>query len=203
MCPQKKRYAEKDLIHSRIALQVFIRFFKYTTQSKKEKTIDDFINSQYYIAFVKFARYLVSLAPIYCDDFIDFVIKNGVKLKDWDKAYVYETFLVDIMRREKVEKAFERSITHMCEWAAKHETSFDRFFYDVSPFEAAYMIKRGHISPWLLYTANTAGNLLDRLNQEQIEMIMPIIDPDFWNKKINREKFDTEFAKELITNAGL
>ena len=44
---------------------------------------------------------------------------------------------------------------------------------------------------------------LDKLNPEQIEMIFPYIDPDFWKRKFVDFFADTEWVKHILKEAGL
>jgi hypothetical protein len=203
MCPKKKRFAEKDNIGSRLGFRVFQRFFALTTNSKKEKTFDDFIDSRYYVSFVKFGRHLVQLNPINTNDFVDFVIRNGVKLNDWQKDYVYETYLQDLVSKEPPEKGLERTIVFMNEWADENNCTYDQFFSVIPTTEAAYLIKTGRISPWVLYLSESAGNLLDQFNDEQYNMIKAIIDPSVWTKRIQKHSEDVKFIKETLKVAGI
>jgi hypothetical protein len=56
MCPKKRRWADKDMTHVRLGFRVFQMFYELSTSASKAKTIEDFIRSQYYEAFVKFGR---------------------------------------------------------------------------------------------------------------------------------------------------
>jgi hypothetical protein len=44
---------------------------------------------------------------------------------------------------------------------------------------------------------------LDNLQEDQITMIMPYIDPDTWQKKFNDYIADTEWCKHILKEAGL
>jgi hypothetical protein len=54
-----------------------------------------------------------------------------------------------------------------------------------------------------LYNCDSGIEFLEKdLNSEQMQMIFPIIDPDFWNKKFQDYLADQEYAKEILKKAG-
>jgi len=203
MCKNKKRYAEKDSTASRLGFRVFQRFFALTTHSKKPKTFEDFMSSSYYVGFVKFGRHLTTIEPIDTELFVDFVIKNGVKLNDWEKEHVYDAFVDDFVKREPVEKALERSVIFMDKWTTGKNLELSNFFREITATEATYVIKMGKISPWVIFLAGSATELLDEFNDEQFGIIESKIDPKFWQGKMIKYKEDVTFAKEILGASGL
>jgi hypothetical protein len=203
ICVKKRRHAEINTPASRAGLRTFQKFFEMTMNSKKVKTAQEFIDSPYYIDFAKFGNHLATLKPIYPDQFIEFVIKNSVKLKDWTKDFVYDLYIEDIIKKEPAESATERTITEIMEWCEKNGTIFSNFFSDISANEAAYLIKVGRISPWVLYLANSGDQLMTRFNEDHGKMIGKIIDPGFWKKKFKQSDNDVEFIRGLLTQTGL
>lgn len=174
-----------------------------TTNSKKPKTIEDFIESKLYIGFVKFGRYLAENRPPNIEMFIDFVINNGIKMNKWTSPEVYDAFIVEWVRKEPVNKALERTILNISEWAEENDTDINKFFSDVTTYKATHMIRWGKISPWVLYLASTSDQLLSRLNGEQFEMIQPIIEPKFWKKKISTNQDDVSYVDSIMEYSGL
>ncbi len=203
MCVKKRRHMDIDSTGSRLGFRTFQRFFEKTTRSKSLKTEDDFINSTYYIDFVKFGNHLALLKPVHTEKYVDFVIVNGVKLKDWTKDFVYDTYIEDLVRREPAVSATERSISTIVEWCDISSTSFSEFFSNVSANEAAYLIKTGKISPWVLYLASTADALMSRFTEDHSNMIGNIIDPGAWMKKFKKQDDDVTYIREVLEQAGL
>jgi len=202
MCVKKRRHMEVDTPASRLGFRAFQRFYDITTNVKKQKTMHDFIDSPFYIDFVKFGNHLASLRPVYPDRFSDFVIKNSVKLKDWTKDFVYYTYVDNLVKSEPAEAATDRTITEIIAWTSQNNTIFTEFFYKVSPNEAAHMIKTGKISPWVLYLCNSGGELMDKFNDDHAKTIGSIIDPGFWMKKFKNNN-DVEYIKSILEQAGL
>jgi uroporphyrinogen-III decarboxylase len=64
-------------------------------------------------------------------------------------------------------------------------------------------VATGRISPWIIYNCNTGVEFLDALAEDQVEILMPHIDPDFWQRKFKDYLADTEWVKDILEKAGL
>lgn len=203
MCIKKQRHLDKDSVASRMGLELFRRFYELNTATKNAKTIDEFINSRYYIAFIKFARRLMDLRPVDQSRFVDYVFRNGIKDRDWCKDKVYEAYIVDLLSKEPASRGLERSINTMNEWGKKYDLPFNEFFIHVAPAEATHLVKMGKISPWVLYLSTTSDHLWDRLSDEQADIISSVINPKVWKAKFELKKDDCSFARDILQDAGI
>ena len=203
VCVKKQRFLDIESAGSRFGLRAFQRFYELTTACKKTKSVEEFIGSPYYIDFAKFGNHLALLKPVYIEKYIDFVILNSIKLKDWSKDFVYETYINDLIKKEPAVSATERTITEIVEWCDKNNVKFEDFFRDVPANEAAYLIKTGRISPWVLYLANKGDDLLSRFNEDHAKIIGEIIDPGGWMRKFKKASDDVEYIRELLEQANL
>lgn len=203
MCVKKQRYLDSDNAGVRMGFRVFQRFYEISVNSKKPKTLQEFIDSSYYTGFAKFGHYLVALKPLYIDQFIDSLIKNSVPLVDWTNEIVYYTYVADLVKREPADAGTERTITEIAAWCESNNAEFSEFFLKISANEAAHMIRGGKISPWVLYLSRTGGDLLDRFNADHAKIIGTVIDAGFWMKKFKNNEEDVEFIKNLLDQAGI
>ena len=83
MCVKKRRWADRDMSHIRLGHRAFQMFYEMNTSAKQLKSMEDFIMSQYYEAFVKFGRSCMTNEWLEPEKFTEWLIKNGVKLKQW------------------------------------------------------------------------------------------------------------------------
>lgn len=203
MCVKKRRFMDIGSTGSRLGLMAFNRFYELTTKSKKAKTAEDFINSSYYTEFAKFGNYLSALKPSHLNKFVDYVILNGVKLKDWCREDIYWLFVDDFIKKEPAISAVERTITELAEWCEENNVDFFKFFETVSSNEAAYLIQSGKISPWVLYLSSSGEKLLDKFNDDHAKMIGTVIDPGFWMRKFKKDPEEVEYIRKLLTDSGL
>ena len=203
MCVKKRRWADKDLSHVRLGHRAFQMFYEMSTNSTKSKSVEDFIHSQYYEAFVKFGRACKFNEWLYPERYTEWLIKNGIKLKDWPSDKKYETYLREFLKKEPGLKALERTIIYLSEWSKEQDYSWQDYFVSVTTPRAVYDIRAAKISPWVLYLSNTGDKLLTRLSSEQVEMIKDLIDPPFWMKVFQTNKEEVNTIKQACKDANL
>lgn len=198
MCVKKRRHSDKGHVASRMGLELYRRFYEMHTATKNAKTMDEFIDSKYYNAFIKFARHLMNLRPVDQDRFVDFVFRNYSKDREWCKGKVYEAYIIDLLGKEPVEKGLERSILTMVEWGEKYNTEWTTFFEGVSPSEATHLVQMGKISPWVMFLAETSDSLWDRLSEEQYSIIDSVINTKIWMARFTIKKEDVTWARDTL-----
>ena len=93
ICEKKRRHLSRNEKHVQAALIAYQKFYEMVQRSKN-KTFDDFVESPYYNAFVKFGSFLVNANPVYPERFIDYVIRSGVKLDHWCRDELYDHYII-------------------------------------------------------------------------------------------------------------
>jgi len=203
ICEQKRRYLSKNEKHVQMGLLTFQRFYDFTNKGKHPKSFDDFVDSPYYTAFVKFGSFMVNTAPIYPEMFIDFVVKSGVKLDHWCRDELYDQYLADLIKKEPADGAIQRTIKTMMEWADVNSAPWEHYFQYVNLNRATHDIKEGLVSPWILLNTKSGKELLQRMNDEQLEIVGPVIDPQFWLRRFKALPADIELVKDIIREAKI
>lgn len=204
MCEPKRRWLQKDTKPALLGLWAFNRFYKLSAGSKKEKTYDDFCKSPYYNAFVKFGSYLNNVQPLYTERYIDHVVTSGIKLDHWCKDDLYEAYVLDLILKEDVQTALERSINTMIEWSKDNAPSpWNHYFKYVNPNRAVWHLKDGKISPWLVLNCTTGKNMLGKFSDEQLNMLVNVIDPKHWSRKFKNKPADVELVKQVVKESKL
>jgi hypothetical protein len=203
VCEQKRRHMGKTEKHVQAGLLTYQRFYELTQKGKSPKTFDEFASSPYYTAFVKFGSFLVNTAPIYPERFIDFVVKSGVKLDHWCRDELYDTYINELIKIEPADGAIQRTIKTMMEWADSNNSPWEHYFAYVNLNRATHDIKEGLVSPWVLLNTKSGKEMLKRMNDEQLEIISPVIDPQFWMKKFKTYPADLELVKDVIKEAKI
>ena len=204
-CEPKRRWQQEKEVGVQFGYQAYLRFFEMTQGSAKLKTYTDFATSPYYLAFVAFGRHIVAIRAVNPKAFIEYVIKQNKKLDHWTHEVVYVEYLYQYLKREAVQDALERALTEMQEYAdeVKNLASFKDYFRYGSSNRICHHISNGRISPWVVFNCSSGVEFLSQLSEEQIAMIMPWIDPDFWQRKFSDYVADTEWVKMILKEAGL
>jgi hypothetical protein len=191
VCEQKRRHLGKNEKHVQAALLTYNRFYELAQGGKGNKTFAEFAKSPYYNAFVKFGSFIANTNPIYPERFIDYVVKSGVKLDHWARDAVYDQYLLDLIKAEPAESAIQRSIKTMMEWSDANDAPWEHYFKYVNLNRATHDIREGLISPWLLLNTKAGKEMLQGMNDEQLEIIGLIVDPQYWSRRL-------ELIKEVI-----
>ena len=201
-CEPRRRRQEQSERGVQLGLQAYLKFYQLTQGSAKLKTFDDFADSPYYRAFVKFGRYCVDIQAINPARFIEYVLKQNKKIDHWCRDSIYTEYLLDYLRVENVNDALARAIEFGITWQEQTSNpAHDCLRYGNSN-AICYAISNGRISPWVVYNSDSGQKFLSELTSEQIAMIWPYVDSDFWMKKFQDYPADQEYAKDILSKAG-
>ena len=203
VCEQKRRHLGKSEKHVQMGLMTFQKFYDVAQKGKSQKTFDEFASSPYYTAFVKFGSFMVNTAPIYPERFIEYVVKSGVKLDHWCRDELYDQYIMEMIKKEPADGAIQRTITTMMSWADKNSAQWEHYFAYVNLNRATHDIKEGLISPWMILNTKAGKEMLQRMNDEQLEIVGPVVDPLFWQKKFKTLPADLLLVKEVIKEAKI
>ena len=202
LCEYKQRWMNKDLQGNRIGFQAWLQFYKKNSATKKKRTYEEFIKSAYYTAFVKFGTYCSDANVLNVSRFVDYLLKNQIKIDTWNTDINYTKFLVEYLREEDPLDAVARSI-ETTQKIAEIETIQTR---DVLRYanrnRVCHAITTGKISPWMLYQSESGTKFLDELDQTQVKMVIDYINPELWAIKFKRNSDKVREVKELLNAAG-
>lgn len=202
MCEKKRRWLWKDERYIRIGFMAFQKFYEISIRSKKPRTYQDFMDSLYFTAFTKFGRYIEHINAIETSGFVEFLIKANVKLDDWCQEIWYESWTRELARKESPDRAIERNILLMEQWGRDTGENWVDFFRKVSTAQATEWIRKGRISPWLLYSG-VGHALFDRLSDEQLKLVREWINPIYWGEKLKAHKAEVDQIRAILEDAGV
>lgn len=206
LCEKKRRAQQENETGVQLGYRAYLRFYEVSQHSTKTKTYEDFSSSPYYLAFVKFGRYLVDIRAVNTVSFTDWLLKNNTRLDQWCKDSLYAEWLKDYIKREAVQDALERALKEMTKYAEDNtelKNGFTDYFRYGNSNRICYHISTGRVSPWVIYNCTSGVAFLDSLREDQVLMIVDAIDPDFWKKKFRDYPEDVEFTKAVLEKAGL
>ena len=202
LCEPKRRHNQQNEKGVQIGLNAYLRFYETTQGSAKYKTYEDFSKSPYYAAFVKFGRQCVMINAINVQRFIDWLLKNNKKLDHWYKDSMYDEYLQQYLRSEALTDALQRGIEYSIKWAEEKNCPPHDFLRYGNSNAVTFAISTGRISPWIIYNCESGQQFLNNMNTEQIQIVWPWIDSDFWQKKFKDYPADQLYAKEILEQAG-
>ena len=205
-CEGKRRSLKEKEQGVQIGLRAFQRFYEIVNRTSKIKTYEEFSSSPYYIAFVKFGRHMVEIRAIHPVKFINYLIKNNVRLDNWCQDKHYQTYLFELSKIEAAVDALERSIVEMQRAIDDNpdiKNGVADYFKLVHPNKICQQIANGRVSPWVIFNCNTGIKFLESLNEGQLALIIDWINPDYWGTKLKQLNHDTEWVKSILEGSGL
>lgn len=202
-CEPKRRAQQRTEVGVQLGYQAWLRFFEMTQGSAKTKTYEEFAKNQLYGAFVKFGRHCHSIGAINAGRFIDYVLRNNIKVDHWCKDKHYADYLFGLMQTEAAEDALERSIKTMVDWGEDSQQPFNDYFRNVSNSRLVANILNGRISPWALYCCDNGMDALGRLSDWEVSQIWPWINPEFWQKRLRDHPEDAVMARHILSEADV
>jgi len=202
MCETKDRYLSKDKQGNRIGFQAWVQFYKKNTATKKQKTYEEFIKSAYYIAFVKFGNYCVNVSAINISRFVDWLLKNQIKIDNWCSDTTYTRYLIEYLKVEDAFDAIHRSVETTIDWAEKDNIQPRDYLRYGNTNRICLLIATGKISPWMLYCSDSGIQFLDKLNEAQVKIVIDYINPELWKIKFNRDEQLKQQITDTLKQAG-
>ena len=201
-CEQKRRWMAKDEKGVMLGLHTYVKFYQHAQDRTKTRTFEDFVTSPYYTAFVRFGNYLINTKCIKIERFIDWVVMSGIKLDKWATDATYTQFLGTALRTENVNDALQRAVEYSIEWSEEKNMRAEDVMRYGSENRLCHAIVTGKISPWVVFQSHSGQEFLTRLSEEQMQMIWPVIDPDFWQPTFEQRAADVHYAEEILNAAG-
>lgn len=203
ICEKKQRWLNKDHVGNRIGFQCWVQFYsKHSTSKTKNKTFEEFIYSPYYIAFAKFGSYCVDVKVINIPRYVDWLLKEQIKLDDWTSDRVYNRFVCEYLRIEDPFDAIYRGVEYCTILAELSEIQPNDVFRYANSNRVCQAITNGKISPWMLYQSDSGIRFLETLNQDQVIMISEYINYELWALKFHREPDVTRKIRDTLKDAG-
>ena len=202
MCEPKRRRMDRSERGVELGFQSYLRFYEIAQAGKKVKTYDEFCESPYYRAFVKFGRYCVATRSVNPRQFTEWLLKNNKKIDRWASDKVYTEYLLDYLKVEAVDDALARSVEYSIDWSEKNSAPAHDCLRYGSTNVLCYAITAGRVSPWVIYNSESGQKFLSELNTEQVAMIWPYIDSDVWQKRFADRPEDVAYAKLILKQAG-
>ena len=206
LCEQKRRWQQEREVGVQLGLKAYLKFYEMTQGSAKLKSYENFVTSPYYNAFVKWGRHMVAIRGVNPTAFLEWLLKNNKKIDHWCKDEFYVAYLHEWLKREAVQDALERGLKEMQSYADDHlelKNGFSDYFRYGNTNRILHHIATGRVSPWIVFNCGSGVAFLEGLSEEQVQIILPWIDPDHWQRKFKDYMADTEWVKDILQKAGL
>lgn len=205
-CEPKRRYNQQGEKGVQLGFQAYIRFYELTQGGKKTKSYSEFSSSTYYLAFVKFGRYCHDIRCVNFLQFANWLLSTNKKLDYWTSDKLYTEWVAEYIKKEAVQDALERALKEMQKYADEQpdlKNGFCDYFRHGNTNRIIHHIATARISPWVIFNCGSGVDFLGSLDEGQIGIIMPWIDPSFWQRKFKDFDDDADWVKSILEAASL
>lgn len=203
LCEQKRRWLDRDRPANRIGYNAWKYYFNTQHPNKKKTEYKDFINNNYYTAFIKFGGYCADISAINTAAYVDWLVKNRIALDSWATDSVYTKYLVEYLRSEDCMDAVRRTIANLLDISSSENIRIEDVFRYTNTNRICHLITAGRISPWVLYHSKSGIQFLDKLDNSQANLVFEYIDPQRWSIKFMREVENVAQVKALMDTIKL
>lgn len=202
MCEPKRRRLERAERGVELGLQAYVRFYEITQGSARTRTFEDFCDSPYYRAFVKWGRYCVGARVINPRQFMEWLLKNNKKIDRWVSDQIYDEYLLHYLRNENMSDALERAVEWSMVWGDENTTQASDCLRFGNTNAICHAITTGKMSAWALYNSGSGQEFLANLSADQANLIWQYIDTDYWQRRFRDYGADAVYAQDLLNKAG-
>lgn len=159
---------------------------------RKNFSYDIFIRHRDYRFFFNLSSFCHLVRVISPEQYMDWCIKEKIKLKLWTDETVYSRFVKYFVVHEDPIDAVLRSIKYI-----KNVETCD-YFNEVSPGSFLIAIEMGRISPWLYLLYHGSDDILEQMNEEQVSKLNKLIDRNVWSILLKKHKNICEEIKKTL-----
>jgi hypothetical protein len=202
LCEPRRRRSEQHERGVQMGFAAYMKFFEVTQGSAVTKTFDDFADSAYYRAFVKFGRYCQSIRAISPEHYVEWLLENHKKLDRWTSDTYYDQYLVGRLLAESVDTALIRGMEHAQDWADSNAAQSCDFLRYGNANRVCYAITTGRISAWIIYNCDSGQRFLSGLDSMQLSSVWNYIDSDLWQRKFQQYPADQIYCQDMLNRAG-
>lgn len=200
-CKDRKEFDQKHEIDVVGGHRLFVYWQTKTGLMKngKEKTLEDFKKSPLFNSFMKLCEFISRNGILVPYQYVDWLIRNDVKERDWKQWETLTRFQEDMRQQEDPSFQSGNTLIAIRSWADRHGVPMKSFFSEVTPGELVLMVKNNQMSPWVLFGYETAlVELVDRLAQEHMYQINEYINISRWMGMIRANTENTTIIKQIM-----
>jgi hypothetical protein len=188
ICEYKQRWLTKEHPGNRLGFQSWLQFYtKHSASKTKNKTYEEFIRNPYYALFAKFGSYCVDVNVLNPSRYIDWLLRDNIKIDNWASDGNYTKYLYEYLRTEDAFDAIHRSVSYCIILAESENIQPNDVLRYVNPNKICHAITTGKISPWMLYCSDSGSRFLETLNTDHAKIVIDYINPEQWALKFHRE----------------
>jgi len=203
LCEQRRRWLQKDTPPARLGLEAFLEIQEYFHQNRLTRTEEDFRNSDYYLACMRWGRFVISIKCADPIGYLKWLLKNNVGIDDWSKDELYDYWLQYTVFIEDAWDSVSRSIKSMTEWAEDNGKEFKDYFRQAQTARIITDVRKGFITGWTVLCSESGCAWAESLEQSDLDLVWAWLEAPQWAAKFQQAPDTVRKIKEICAEAGL
>ena len=196
-CKVKERIDETKTMRGQRAYELFSTYMRQKFNTSV--TVDQFINSSYYIAFHKFADFSKKVGLVDIPIYLKIMDTKSLTPDHWSNPLAYSFYLENIDKFIKPEKQIEISVNTILDVCEEYDKDTSEFFELISPADLVEMITARELSPWLVLNSDKFMNFYrNELSSHFKRELSQLIDGKHWSMKMKLHSKTKKIAKECV-----
>lgn len=175
-----------------------------TAKKRATPSVDTFVHSRLYTAFVDFVVFARKVKLVAPDRFIRLMVAKDFQPQMWTMDGVYMQYLdyidTELTPLERVEISIDTLFAH----ANKHDVDISCVFEHTDPDDLIKWLRSQKVSPWLLLNSKKfAWYYANVLTAGHRDVLNSMVRADYWFDKTKQDPELTKQLKAIISELGL
>lgn len=167
-------------------------------------SIEVFMTSNYYVTFIKFARFAQKVGLPDIDTFIWYMKEKDIPPTIWKNEEIYASYLEFLDRKSDPKKAAEHTINYLFKLADEFQVDVSEVFDCLQPSEVILMLTRRQLSPWiLLHSKKFKEYFINKTTDQEKITMEAIIRPAYWAEKKKKHPEIVALMKKYVAELNL
>lgn len=166
---------------------------------RRAASADTFVDSRYYVSFIKFAKFVHKVNIPDVDVFIRLMKDRDISPTMWTMDPVYTIYLEYMDNHLPPNNQIEITIHTLFRIAEVADCDVGEIFEILEPEEIIELLRSRSLSPWVLLFSNKFKHvLINRTTPDQRIIMETIIRPTHWKKQFAKHPQTVERVKQYI-----
>jgi hypothetical protein len=175
-----------------------------TLQRRQAPTVQTFLDSRYYTALVRFAKFAQKTGIPNTEQYIKYMVRSDVSPMLWTNDQMYSDYLQYLDRGRDPMAQVQYTIDYLFKIADALECEVGEIFDHLNADEVIMMLRRRQLTPWiLLHSSKFRDFTQKKMTTDQQMVFKTIVKPETW---VSRRKDNPDIVatmKEIVRELNL
>jgi len=200
-----KAMARDDQIKTPLGQTAWSYYQKWMKSHRRAvPSIETFLTSKFYTAFIKFAQFAQKVGLPDIDTFIWYMKEMSIQPVIWVNSDIYASFIEYLDKNSDPNKQAHQTIEYLFKLADEYEVDVSKVFEYLEPNDVILMLHRRQLSPWiLLHSSKFKEFLINKTTSQERIAMEAIIRPAYWMDKKSKHPEIVAQMKKYIRELDL